>query len=221
MFSIISGFAPDKKPGQSLLEIRWEGWTDVSLADQSTVGLSQQRPDHMPRPLTRRWVWGLMRRRGSINRTNHGAQSYSTEKMVFFAVDSLVSWWCLVLGRHLINTCCSNQPRDITIELLSIYLTPGLNVVGVKRNSGFILFPLLFFFFNSSFRATEFWREFKAELSQELARLVGRAPFSTSLLMLLSCSEALRSSGSQRVNSWQIPKSACSLEAGSFHFLYL
>lgn len=62
--------------------------------------------------------------------------------------------------------CCSNQPRDITIELLSIYLTPGLNVVGVKMNSGFILFPLLFFFFfNSSFHAIEFWREFKADKS--------------------------------------------------------
>lgn len=29
---------------------------------------------------------------GSITRMNHGAQSYSTEKMVFFAVDSLVPW---------------------------------------------------------------------------------------------------------------------------------
>jgi len=29
---------------------------------------------------------------GSVNRMNHGAQSYSTEKMVFFTVDSLVSW---------------------------------------------------------------------------------------------------------------------------------
>ena len=155
---------------------------------------------------------------GSVNRANHGAQSYSTEKMVFFTVDSLMSWWCLVLGRHLINMYCSNQPRDITIELLSIYLTPGLNVVGVKWTVDLSFF---LFFFNSSFHAIEFWREFKAEMSQEWAGLMRRASFSTSLLMLLSCSEALRSSGSQRVNSWQIAKSACRLEAGSFRFLHL
>ena len=164
---------------------------------------------------------------GSINRMNPGAQSYSTEKMAFFTVDSLVPWWCLVLGRHLINMCYSNQPRDLTIELLSIYLTPGLNVVSVKMNSGFTLFRFLsfflffFFFLILHYMPLSFGENWKQRWVRNEQGWWKEHPPGTSLLMRPSCSEALLSSISQRVNPWQIATSACSFQAGSVHFLYL